>query len=75
MGKPSRNSPFHQFMNDGTCFGANRPAGKSWLKTPTLVPVLSKVPSPVLTWSPRKQPTLLRPVAIGWPAMVTLTSP
>ena len=40
--------PFHQLVKDGTYFGANRPAGKRLQNAPTLVPVLSSVPRPVL---------------------------
>ena len=58
LARPS-NTP----QNDGTYFGSSPPLGSRLQKTPAVVPVFSSVPRPVLVWSPRKQPTFVRPVS------------
>src|SRR5262249_37251806 len=67
--------PFHQLANEGTYFGKSEPDGSRLQKIPMLLPVLSKVPSPVLVWSPMKEPTLFEPLATGSPLITTFTSP
>ena len=44
----SHKCPFHQLENEGRCRGKKPPEGNKLQNTPATVPVLSKVPSPLL---------------------------
>ncbi len=54
--------------------GSNRPPGRIMLITPTDEPVLNRLHSAVLDWSPTKQPTFVEPLWIDSPHSGTETA-
>ena len=45
--KPGATRPYKTAVNEGTCLGKSRPAGKTLHMTPIAVPVFNMLPRPV----------------------------